>query len=311
MPSKLISIRRRESKSSIYQPTVIASSKKFLAAVMEGRAVLRGVGGNEEKALLGKLLGIDPAAPTFATDAKNYWLNKRLDVPHDGIELEIGMDSDNEPLNADHYLTWKWALKHKRVANSQEQMYNDASKEFYIYDPEIAMSKSANSVSAKARAYGMLQLMAEDEQRLLLVMRLLGEMTPEKMSHEARMVTLGTYIENDASRFVSVAEDKNAEIKDLLYRLRAHEVVRQVGNSFFYGEEKIASNEDEAVLFLKDPSNHEVLVSMRGKMGALGYEVDLSILRKKSAAKNTGKFEAPSPTKELPAEVPASADLQL
>jgi hypothetical protein len=257
-----LQIRRRESKSYL-PPEVLADSKKILASVYVNQGPLR-VEGTEK--IVADMLGIRVTDSDFSKQFNEFWAELRLDVPMEGYTLNVAKLENDNPLNPKHYLIYEWAKRHKLVALTRAEMEANPYKQFYIYNPEVETGVLNKSVVMKRKAYSLFSTISDDEYKMNHIIRLLSTSSPLNMNKIQKENFISELIESDAQKFLIVAQDKNLEIKSEIEELVTANVVSKVGNQYYYIEEKLGENIDEAVLYWNDKKNSQRVLEMKAKL---------------------------------------------
>lgn len=260
-----VSIRRRETKSHL-PPEVIANSKKKLGSIFVGQGPLRGVEGDEEKKLLSKHLGIDTDSREFEREAFDFWAELTINVPSEGVELNITKDSDGNPVAPLDYIKYRWAKKHKLVADSRAEMNANAYKQFYIYDPEEETRRDNSKVQDKLDAYSEFIKVKKDEKKMNRLIRLLGNSNPDKMTKEEKENLLDTMVSNEPKKFALIAKDKNLDVRAEIEEMVSKNILRKIGNQVYYIDDKIGDTMEEAILFFKDAKNSSTVSTLKAKL---------------------------------------------
>jgi hypothetical protein len=262
---KEVQIRRREAKSDL-PPAVVSSSKKVLASIYDGQGPLRGVTGSEEKKLLSQYLGIDVEDTRFPKIVRDFWADLRVEVPIEGKVLNIGKDEDGSPLDIEAYLIYQWALKHKFVAPNKSKMLENSLKQYYIFDPDFESKQTNQEVEYKRKAYAEFIKISGNEEKIDMIIMILTNSEPNKMSSVQKDNYLDQLIAEDPKRFVEVATDKAIEIKFNLAMMVSNSILTKIGNQYWFMDQKLGNTEEEAVLFFKDKKNSETVNILKAKL---------------------------------------------
>lgn len=258
---KEVQIRRREIKSFL-PPEVSASSKSILASHFVGGGPLM-VENMEEH--VATHLGMSVTDKDFPKEYRNFWAELRLDIPSDGKVLRID-EINGKPINVYEWIVWKWACKHKLVAMSRDEMERDPVKKYYIHDPEKETDFQNQGVRLRAKAFTEFANMADNEERLNHIIRIVGTADPERMSVKQKQNWIDAYIGENPKRFLAVATDKKLETKSFISELISGGILNKIGNQVYYIEVKLGDDLDEAVLFLDDKKNSGVLLQLKAKL---------------------------------------------
>lgn len=264
---KQVQIIRREAKSHLPVP-VRANSVKTLASIFSEKGPLKGVDGEEEERLLSQLLQKNPKEPDFHKSCREYWIDLRVKVYSEGKVLNISKDEKGNPLNIEDYLIYKWAKRHKLVANDKEEMERDSLKQFYIRDPEIEEKRQNKTVKTKRDAYKEFTKIAEKPDKMKMLIQVLSDADVDSMSPTQIENYIEELIEDNPSRFVKVVTDKSLEMKAFLVKLISANIIRKIGNSIYFGEEKLGDTMDDTVTYLNDKKNSETYLMLKEKLKA-------------------------------------------
>ena len=262
---KEVQIRRRETANYLPAP-ITANSTKYLSSVYSGQGPLRGIEGDIEKKILSDYLGMDVDEDSLPRAMREFWADMRVPIPQEGKTLNISTDDNDMPYNPMDYITFKFAEKHPHVADNEDEMLADSKKQFYIYDFEEAVDKQNRKVSFKKKAYSELIKIGEDEEKIDRLIRLLTDTDPKNLTLKSKQNELDKIIEADPKRFYIVATDKDLEIKAIISEMVTHGVINKYGNQYYFIEEKLGDELEEAVLFFKDKKRSEDITRMKAKL---------------------------------------------
>lgn len=232
---------------------------------------LRGLDSEEEKKYLPNILGVQPDSNSWRQETKDYWCNMSIIVPDEGLVLNIGTDSDGEPLNLTQWIQWRFISKHSWVAKNQKTCVWPTHK-FYIVD--VVEVKKDQTAEFEVRNLAMKAFMHLQSKENAIKARWVAEClrkSDEKivgMSQEELMMFLDTKMSEDHKAFTKVVKDGDLEQKALIMQLLEEAVIVKNGNSYFYGEE-ILGVEAETIAYLKNPANSRQLLEMNEKLKAV------------------------------------------
>jgi len=263
---KEIQIRRKEKPHSYLPIRVVAEARKKIGSIFVSRSPLRGLTREQERKYLPQVIGTSAEHPDFEKEVRKFWADFNIDVPSDGVVLDVTTNEAGEPLNLDDWIKYQWALKHRFVAASQEELRQDPLKAFYIYDPEREVRKQHSSLQDKKAAFREFVKVTDDPDAVKRLLRVLSQTNPDRMSQEQCENMLAQLLEENPKRFIQVATDKDLELRDLLYQLVEGDVVRQIGQSFLYLDTTIGETQEEAIQYLKNKRNSASFNEMRTKL---------------------------------------------
>lgn len=267
MKIKEIQIRRRETMSHL-PPPIVADTKKILSSVYVGQGPLKGLAGEEEKELLSTYLGMDKDDKGFSHVCRSFWADLRVNVPSEGKVLNISVREDGTPVEVFDYIIYKWATKHKYVANSRKDLLNHSSteKRFYIYDPDAEEMSQNKIVAVKKKAYQELIKMSDNEDKMDMVITVLSEGDPGNMNKTQKENYLDQLLSENPSKFVKIVTDKSLEIKSLISELVSLGIITQLSNQYWFHDQKLGDTLEYTVLYFKDKKNSSTTNLLKAKL---------------------------------------------
>lgn len=262
---KEVQLRRRETKSHL-PPEVVADSKKILASIYVGQGPLRGLQGEQEKSLLCMHLGIDKDDRDINNRLRDFWASLRVNVPSDGLELNVSTDKEGQPYNVRDYVIYQWALKHKYVAKNEAELNEQSHKQYYIHDPIVAAEYENKVVDYKRRAYKEFYKMVENEDEMSRIIRLMSGSNPDNMSKVEKENYIDKLITDSPEKFYSTATDKHLATRSFIAELTTKNIIRKIGNQFYYIEEKLGDTEEETIMYMNDKKNSQRMIEFKAKL---------------------------------------------
>lgn len=266
-----VQIRRREAKSHL-PAEVVANSIKVLGSHFVGNAPLKGLHTKEEQQILANHLDMDVDSKEFSKKSREFWIDLRVRVPSEGVVLNITQRSDGTPMNAMDYMIYKWAQRHKLVAKTKDELLSNSAKQFYIYDPEVESKRQNTKVKEKRAAYKEFIKITDSTDsvnKLKMILKVISDVDVNQMSDVQIENYCETLIEDKPNSFTAVATDKKLEVKAFIASLISNEVLNKYGNTIYFIEQKLGDTIDEAVLFLEDKKNSEILITLKAKQQEL------------------------------------------
>lgn len=262
-----VQIRRREEISHL--PTkVINESKIFLGSHYDGRQPLRGLSEELEKKYLPNLLGVSATHPDFSKKTRDFWAEMTILVPSSGVVLDITMDEESkEPYNLEDWIKYKWALKHKLVAENQSALENDPRKKFYIYNPDEETARKHQSIQKRKAADVEFIKATKDPAKAKRIVRMMDNiLNPDAMS-EAQVENRLFDLKNEKpDEFLRIAKDSNLDVKAEIQELVSYEILTMVGPQVIYIDQVIGQNLEEAVIWYKDKQNSSLVAQLKAKL---------------------------------------------
>lgn len=238
-----------------------------IGSIYVGRQPLKGVEGEEAAKLLSKILDVPPGHEQWPRQEKDFWSSMTVKVPFEGKELNITVDEEGNPENAMDYLTWKWCLKHRMVAESEAEMQKDGNKRFYIYDPQRDLLKKNAEVKIKKEADKEFIKVSTDVDKMRRLLRVLSKGSrPEKLT-EMEIENQLYNIKNDKpTAFLKHSKDKNLDVRAELEQMIEMGVLRTIGNQIIYGDETIGENITDDIVYFNNKKNSGQVNAMRAQL---------------------------------------------
>jgi hypothetical protein len=256
---------RVENRNSHLPPAILSEATKKLSSVLDNQRPLSGLSFAEEKEYLPHIIGVSPDHREFGEKVQQFWAEKSHKIPSGGLRLEVG-ENNGEPINLNDWITFQWAQKHPLVADSKEEAESDPNKDYWIHDPERVEKKENQKVQLRTQAYTEFAKMKEDEDKMDLMIRVLTQQRPEKMTDAQKENQLDTVLSNDPKKFIKTAQDEDLEHQAEILQMLEHEILRKVGNQIMYMDEVIGATMEEAVAWFKNKRNSSDVNTLRAKL---------------------------------------------
>lgn len=263
--TKEIQIRRKEMNSHL-PATVIQESSRKLGSVFVSRSPLRGLTKEQEIEHLPRVLGVNADSTNFEKVTREYWADFGIDVPSEGVVLNITTDDNGKPVVIDDWIAYQWAKRHPLVAKDKDAMNRDALATFYIYDPDVEVQRDNDGVQDKKAAWREFIKASKERKVMDRLYRVLTHRSPEPLSDLQIENQLQTTMEADPKAFLKVALDKDLETRELIFELLEHSILRKVGNSFLYHDDVIGNTTEEAIIYLNNKRNSRVVAELKAKL---------------------------------------------
>lgn len=244
----------------------------------------------EENILMPEILGLypDDDKKSYRKAIQEYYRNINTKVPSRGLRLEISLEDDskelsedNPPINIDHYLRYKHALKHLQVGKNLDEAEKYQHILFYIDDPSEQTKDSAKVSDYEDEARIEYFKIVKNEEKVDMVLTLMGIMVnnlslSEKKLKLKAMASIRESLGNDEnirrlSNFSRVAKDKEMAIKYEITNLISGGILEKVGSRILISEsgDVIGDNIKEAVLWFKDKGNSREVNVFRARLREL------------------------------------------
>lgn len=186
-----------------------------------------------------------------------YWIEYAIQV----FDKELTLDLNNAKDVLDYHI----CLKSPRVANSVNELDNWPKAEYVIYDAEEDAKKENASVKERRRAFGRFSKMSSSE--MVDVLKLAGK--------RARNMSI-TMVENEIDKMIQENPEEFNRILDLpgfktrvlIEDLISINAIRKNGAHYLVGDEPIGHDIESTVLYLEDPKNQSMLISLKNQLDA-------------------------------------------
>tara|TARA_R110000765_G_scaffold32700_1_gene75650 strand:+ start:213 stop:1028 length:816 start_codon:yes stop_codon:yes gene_type:complete len=268
MNSKKVFIRRQDLGGHLPK-AVRAEATYKLSSVYVNRQPLKGFNSEDEKKYLNGILDVNPEHGDWPKHSKTFWADMTIPVGFTGVELEIGKDTDGNPISIMDYIKYSFAMKHPHVALTKEEMASDVTKKFYIQDLTRQDKVRNNEIQIRKDADKEFIKVTSSSSNMKRILRLMSNTNPDRMSGDQVENALYEIKNSDPKKFVKIATDKNLELKSEIAELVSAGVLRQIGNQLIFIDEIIGDTIDDAIIHLKDKKNSGKLIILRAKLREL------------------------------------------
>lgn len=263
MERKVI-IRRKEVLNHLPKE-IRAGAKIKIGSMYVDRIPLKGVEGDEEAALLKNFIDVPATHQEWPAKTKDFWASLSLKVPFEGAELEIGTYDNGSPINTMDYIYYKWCLKHRHVAMSEEEMTSDPLKRFYIYDPHKDLLKKNAKVQIKKDADKEFIKLTGNIDKMKMLLRVLVDGDPQRMSDMEIENSLYDYKGSNPEKFLKYCMDDNLDMQAEIEEMIAKDVLRRIGNQVIFQDETIGEDIRDAIIYFKNKKNSGQVNTMRAR----------------------------------------------
>ena len=268
MSSKKVFIRREDLGGHLPK-AVRAEATYKLSSVYVNRQPLKGFDSKDEKKYLNGILDVNPDHGDWPKHSKIFWADMTIPVGFTGVELEIGKDTDENPLSIMDYIKYNFAMKHPHVALTKEEMDTDITKKFYIQDLTRQDKVRNNEIQVRKDADKEFIKVTSDSSNMKRILRLMSNTNPDRMSGDQVENALYEIKNSDPKKFIKIATDKNLELKAEIAEMVSSGVLRKIGNQVIFIDEVIGDTTDDAIIHLKDKRNSGKLTILRAKLKEL------------------------------------------
>lgn len=268
--AKTVTIRRKQTGIDNQPEQIKQKAKVKLSSMFKNGRPITGFSldndsDNETERVMPRVIDADANDPKFYDKVSTFWQELSVNIPHDGLQLDIGKRPDDIPVNPRDYCIYKFAEAHPLVAPNKEQAEMYPNMKFWIERPEEVLQKQKNELDYETQAWTKFIEMQEDEDMIDLMLRVFGGVKPTGTLSE-KVITLREKMTNDFKKFVETAEDSNLKVQDFVYQLLEHGIVRKVGNQILYGDEIIGSTMEDAVMELQNKRNSSLKSQLKAEL---------------------------------------------
>lgn len=267
MSSHLITIYRRPNATNLPDEVYAESKRKIGSVFTASGDIVRGLTFAEQKQYLPEILGISPTDQGFGRACKEYFLNLSIEIPQAGLDLEVGLDEEGHPLSVLDYIKYKFALAHPHVAPDEEGITASKKIRYYIADARKELAEASAGLTIRKEAFKEFIKLTGNADRMNMVLHVYGY-NPGKLTSDEKELQLEELCEDNPEYFIDICTDKNLELTALINQALSLEALRRVGNSILDGDITLGDSMEEAVLFLRDKKNSNVLTAIKAKMKA-------------------------------------------
>lgn len=225
----------------------------------------------EEQKYMPQLINISTTHTEWDKILNTYWETLQVDVPYDGLSLNVGTiqkseSEEPEPINLFEWLLYKYCLRYAQCANSRDMMGASDRIRFYLWkDTEERSLKTSMLVWEDKATLARLEIQ-QDIEKVKSIIILAGHAVPLDMGE--RNSLLADVAKSDAQAFLKLVADKGLLEKAFVERLvRAQLMSRPLNSTLVvYDNAQVGRNLEEAALWLKQPENSQVYLSLRQQL---------------------------------------------
>ena len=241
----------------------------------------------------------------FREAVAKYLLDTSIDVPYDGLRLNIGLDKSGNPIEPQDYLYWKIAESHINyktgiVKESYEAAQNDTKRcLFYIESVRDQMKAKEATIDDTASAMYQLALLFKDskKEKIDWILTYFGE-SPFNMTLAEKKIRLSEIINGQATVKPVITEgktkieytskpakvfellclDKDIELKAMVELMVKSKALTYVGGKYWFDDRELGMGIDEVLTSLKDesPDGKKVYMQIKARHEELKRELSIS-----------------------------------
>lgn len=260
---KTVFIYRRPNTTNLPDDVYVEAKRRIGSVYTKGGDILKGLTIAEQKKWLPEILGIAPTEAGWAKEARRYFANLTIEVPAEGVTLNIAMDEEGNPINVVDYIKYRFAMDHPHVSTDE----NSSAGRYFISDPQKEEAAAVADTRLRKDAYKQLILLGDDADRAVLVLKAAGvrtaDLTPQQVELE-----LEDMLEDNPNEFIRICTDKNLDTVALIWDCVEAGVLRKSGNTFLFGDEVLGDDMEQAIRFLSLKKNSAMLLDIKAKLKA-------------------------------------------
>ena len=163
------------------------------------------------------------------------------------------------------FIDYKILMASNRVANSVNNLMEWPKAEYVLYDAEQDAKKDNLKIKEKRKAYKKFNSMTASEMRNVL--RLMGK----KASNASDTLvenTLADIVDETPSEFNEMLEVSDFKLRVFINDLIDINALRIRGGHYLFGDSPIGHDLESTLVYLKDPKNQDIVLSLKSKLKA-------------------------------------------
>lgn len=265
MSTKLVYLLRRENTTNLPDDVYVEAKRRIGSVFDSSGTLLKGLSLDEQKRILPSVIGMSPTDQGWANRVRRFYAELTIEVPQNGVELNISMDKDGEPEVPLDYIKFRFAANHPHVAEEEDSSISGTR--YYFFDPKKDEEERVAETRVKKTAYKNLILVCEDEEKMDQVLKAMGVKT-DGLTKDQKELELEVLVDADPATFITTCEDKDLEYISLINECIDKSVLRKVGNTYLFGDQEIGEGMSGAVKALKLKRNSGMLQDIKSKLKA-------------------------------------------
>lgn len=186
-------------------------------------------------------------------------------------EFRVIMDDKEREFdtsNPEHYLIYKFLLKHKRVANSVNELENFPYAEYVIADEREEAKKVNVQFNAELEAFKEFAKLTPEDMRNILKLYP-GNAKYGNADPDIIQAKLGGHMKSDPAGFLAIVQDKFKDSKIFIKDLVDNKILRKNKQAYYYGEDPIGHDLESTVTYINDPNNQALKVALKQALEAV------------------------------------------
>tara|TARA_R110002012_G_scaffold37023_4_gene104117 strand:- start:13594 stop:14358 length:765 start_codon:yes stop_codon:yes gene_type:complete len=183
-------------------------------------------------------------------------------------DYTVILNDKDKPLQLERardFIDYKILMASNRVANSVNELSSWPKAEYVIYDAEEDAKKDNLKIKEKRKAYKKFNSMTSSEMRNVL--KLMGKKAANA-SDTLIENTLAEILDKDPTIFNETMNMPDFKIRVLIEDLVSINALRIRGGHYMFGDSAIGHDLEATCLYLKDPKNQDIVLSLKSKLKA-------------------------------------------
>lgn len=265
MSAKTVYLFRRDNTTNLPDDVYIEAKRRIGSVFDNQGQLLKGLSLDEQKRILPPVIGMSSNDPNWANAVRRFYAEMTIEVPQNGVELDISINEEGEPNSPLDFVKFRFAALHPHVAEEEDS--NISGTRYYFFDPAKDEQDRVAETRKRKEAYKALILICDDEKQMDLVLKAYGKRV-NSMTKDQKELELEQVMDDDPNEFIRVAEDKNLEVVALIKECIDLNVLRKSGNTYLYGDEVLGEDLEQTVRHLNLKRNSGMLQDIKAKLKA-------------------------------------------
>jgi len=194
---------------------------------------------------------------TLSRYNRDYWTMFRIDVPKDGVILDLSFPEDELK-----YLVLK---AHQRVANSEMERFDSPFAEYVMTSQEQEARVENKKSKLKRKAYKVFSNMSTTEMQDVL--KVMGKRAGDDASVDFVESQLDKIVSDDPQNFLNTVEDPTFKMRAFIDDCTSARVLVKNGTKYqLPGGDIVGYTLEQTIEYLQNPDNQEVYLDLKGKL---------------------------------------------
>jgi len=163
------------------------------------------------------------------------------------------------------FIDYKILMASNRVANSVNNLMDWPKAEYVLYNAEEDAKKDNLKIKEKRKAYKKFNSMTSSEMRNVL--KLMGKKAANA-SETLVENTLADLLDENPAEFNETLDLPDFKLRVFINDLMDINTIRLRGGHYLFGDSPIGHDLESALVYLKDPKNQDIVLSLKSKLKA-------------------------------------------